>query len=113
MQINRIRAIIASYAVHAKARRRRRFRMRSADSLFRRRSMALWPVRQAVLRFGVKASIYYGQGDIRVESVPDPEITDPTDALVRITHACICGSDLWFYRGYEPDWKPGFRIGHE
>ena len=87
--------------------------MRSADSLFRRRSMALWPVRQAVLRFGVKASIYYGQGDIRVESVPDPEITDPTDALVRITHACICGSDLWFYRGYEPDWKPGFRIGHE
>lgn len=67
----------------------------------------------AVLRLRVKASVYYGKGDIRVESVPDPEIKDPTDALVRITHACICGSDLWFYRGYEPDWKPGFRTGHE
>jgi threonine dehydrogenase-like Zn-dependent dehydrogenase len=66
-----------------------------------------------VLRSRVKASVYYGQGDIRVQSVPDPEIKDPTDALVRITHACICGSDLWFYRGYEPDWKPGFRTGHE
>jgi threonine dehydrogenase-like Zn-dependent dehydrogenase len=51
-------------------------------------------VRLAVLRFGVKASVYYGKEDIRVESVPDPEIKDPTDALVRITHACICGSDL-------------------
>jgi threonine dehydrogenase-like Zn-dependent dehydrogenase len=70
-------------------------------------------VRQAALRFGVKASVYYGKGDIRVESVPDPEIKDPTDAIVRITHACICGSDLWFYRGYERDWKPGFRTGHE
>jgi threonine dehydrogenase-like Zn-dependent dehydrogenase len=70
-------------------------------------------VRQAVLRFGVKASVYYGKGDIRVEGVPDPEIKHPTDALVRITHACICGSDLWFYRGYELDWRPGFRTGHE
>src|SRR5215470_8249203 len=70
-------------------------------------------LRQAVLRFRVKASVYYGKGDIRVESVPDPEIKEPTDALVRITHACICGSDLWFYRGYERDWKPGFRTGHE
>ena len=56
---------------------------------------------------------YYGKGNIRVESVPDPEVKDPTDALVRITHACICGSDLWFYRGYEQDWKRGFRTGHE
>jgi hypothetical protein len=34
----------------------------------------------------------------RIESVPDPEIEDPTAALLRITHACVCGSDLWFYR---------------
>jgi threonine dehydrogenase-like Zn-dependent dehydrogenase len=61
----------------------------------------------------MKASVYYGKGDIRIEKVPDPEIQDPTDAVVRITHACICGSDLWFYRGEEPDWKPGFRTGHE
>jgi threonine dehydrogenase-like Zn-dependent dehydrogenase len=70
-------------------------------------------MQQAVLRFDVKASVYYGKGDIRVESVPDPEIKDPTDVLVRITHACIRGSDLWFYRGYEPEWKHGFRTGHE
>jgi threonine dehydrogenase-like Zn-dependent dehydrogenase len=61
----------------------------------------------------MKASVYYGKGDIRIEKVPDPKIQDPTDAVVRITHACICGSDLWFYRGEEPDWKPGFRTGHE
>jgi threonine dehydrogenase-like Zn-dependent dehydrogenase len=61
----------------------------------------------------VKASVYYGKGDIRVESVPDPEVKDSTDAIVQIKYACICGSDLWFYRGYEPDWKPGFRTGHE
>jgi Threonine dehydrogenase and related Zn-dependent dehydrogenases len=61
----------------------------------------------------MKASVYYGKGDIRIESVPGPEIEGPTDALLRITHACVCGSDLWFYRGYEPDWKPGFRTGHE
>ena len=61
----------------------------------------------------MKASVYYGKGDIRIEKVPDPKIQDPTDAVVRITHACICGSDLWFYRGEEPDWKAGFRTGHE
>ena len=61
----------------------------------------------------MKASVYHGKGDIRIESVPDPKIQDATDAIVRITHACICGSDLWFYRGFEPDWKPGFRTGHE
>ena len=61
----------------------------------------------------MKASVYYGKGDIRVESVPDPEVKNPTDAIVQIKYACICGSDLWFYRGYEPDWEPGFRTGHE
>lgn len=60
----------------------------------------------------MKASIYYGPGDVRVETVPDPVIQQPTDAIVRITHACICGSDLWFYRG-EEEWKPGWRTGHE
>ncbi len=61
----------------------------------------------------MKASVYHGKGDIRIESVPDPKIEASTDAVVRITHACICGSDLWFYRGEEPDWQPGFRTGHE
>ena len=61
----------------------------------------------------MKASVYHGKGDIRIENVPDPKIEASTDAVVRITHACICGSDLWFYRGEEPDWQPGFRTGHE
>ncbi len=60
----------------------------------------------------MKASIYYASGDVRVESVPDPVIQQPSDAIVRITHACICGSNLWFYRG-EEKWQPGWRTGHE
>jgi threonine dehydrogenase-like Zn-dependent dehydrogenase len=60
----------------------------------------------------MKATVYYAPGDVRVETVPDSTIEQPTDAIVRITHACICGSDLWFYRG-EDDWKPGWRTGHE
>jgi hypothetical protein len=60
----------------------------------------------------VRASIFHGKGDIRVENVPDSKIQAPTDAVVRITHACICGSDLWFYRGMA-DWEPGWRTGHE
>jgi threonine dehydrogenase-like Zn-dependent dehydrogenase len=60
----------------------------------------------------MKASVFYGTGDVRVETVPDPKIVDATDALVRVTHACICGSDLWFYRG-DAKWTPGARTGHE
>ncbi len=60
----------------------------------------------------MRASVYHGKGDVRVETVPDPAILRPTDAIVRVTHACICGSDLWFYRGLAP-WEPGWRTGHE
>jgi len=60
----------------------------------------------------VKATVYYAPGDVRVETVPDSTIQQPTDAIVKITHACICGSDLWFYRGAD-EWKPGWRTGHE
>lgn len=60
----------------------------------------------------MKASVYYAPGDVRVETVPDSVIQQPTDAIVRITHACICGSDLWFYRGLD-DWQAGWRTGHE
>lgn len=60
----------------------------------------------------MKASVYYAAGDVRVETVPDPQIQAPTDAIVRITHACICGSDLWFYQGHD-QWQPGWRTGHE
>jgi threonine dehydrogenase-like Zn-dependent dehydrogenase len=60
----------------------------------------------------MKATVYYAPGDVRVETRPDSTIQQPTDAIVRITHACICGSDLWFYRGTDK-WKSGWRTGHE
>ena len=49
---------------------------------------------------------------MRVESVPDPSIKAPTDALVRVVDAAICGSDLWPYRGVAK-WADGARLGHE
>lgn len=54
----------------------------------------------------------YGARDVRVETVPDASIVEQTDALVRVTHACICGSDLWPYNSMEPSEK-GNRMGHE
>ena len=60
----------------------------------------------------MRATVYHAPGDVRVENVPDPEIKDPSDAIVRITHACICGSDLWFYRGLD-NWQSGWSTGHE
>jgi threonine dehydrogenase-like Zn-dependent dehydrogenase len=54
----------------------------------------------------------YGAGDVRVENVPDPVISQPTDALVRVTRACICGSDLWPYQSMDAT-PAGRRMGHE
>jgi threonine dehydrogenase-like Zn-dependent dehydrogenase len=60
----------------------------------------------------MKATIMYAAGDVRVETVPDPKLVQPTDALVRVTKACICGSDLWPYQSLERSEK-GRRMGHE
>ena len=61
----------------------------------------------------MRAAVYHGPRDIRVEDVPDAALREPGDALVRVTHACICGSDLWQYRGeLEIYGRPG-RTGHE
>jgi hypothetical protein len=60
----------------------------------------------------MRATVFHAKGDVRVENVPDASIQQPTDAVVRVTHACICGSDLWFYRGVSK-WEPGWRTGHE
>jgi threonine dehydrogenase-like Zn-dependent dehydrogenase len=60
----------------------------------------------------MKATILNAPRDIRVEDVPDPIIAKPTDALVRVTAACVCGSDLWPYRGINAVTEPT-RIGHE
>jgi threonine dehydrogenase-like Zn-dependent dehydrogenase len=54
----------------------------------------------------------YGAGDVRVEDVPDAHLIEPTDALVRITRAAVCGSDLWPYKSMEPT-DAGRRMGHE
>src|SRR6266480_5670042 len=60
----------------------------------------------------MRAAVFRGAFDIRVEQIPDASILEPTDAIIRITHACICGTDLWPYRGQGP-YTPGWQIGHE
>jgi threonine dehydrogenase-like Zn-dependent dehydrogenase len=55
----------------------------------------------------------YGSGDVRVENVPDARLIEPTDALVRVTRAAVCGSDLWPYRTMERTSDTGRRMGHE
>src|SRR5207244_719252 len=60
----------------------------------------------------MRATVMYGAGDVRVEDVPDARLIEPTDALVRVTRAAICGSDLWPYRSMEPT-ESGRRMGHE
>ena len=62
----------------------------------------------------MRATVFHGPRDMRVDHVPDAALSASTDALVRVTHACVCGSDLWPSRGelliYGP---PGGRTGHE
>src|SRR4051794_10151397 len=60
----------------------------------------------------MRAALMYAAGDVRVEDVPDPAITEPTDAVVRITRACICGSDLWPYASLVQQ-ETGRAMGHE
>ena len=60
----------------------------------------------------VRATLIHAPRDIRVEDVPDPSVQGPTDALVRVVAACVCGSDLWPYRGVTDTSEPR-RIGHE
>jgi threonine dehydrogenase-like Zn-dependent dehydrogenase len=54
----------------------------------------------------------YAAGDVRVEEIPDPTIINPTDAVIRVVRACICGSDLWPYTSKEPS-ETGQTMGHE
>ncbi|MET8248708.1 alcohol dehydrogenase catalytic domain-containing protein [Streptomyces sp. NPDC005202] len=60
----------------------------------------------------MRATFMYGPGDVRVENVPDPKIVDPTDAIVRITLACVCGSDLHPYHSMDKT-DEGTPMGHE
>ncbi|GGW09367.1 IMP dehydrogenase [Streptomyces capoamus] len=60
----------------------------------------------------MRATIIHAPGDIRVENAPEPTITAPTDAVIRTVATCVCGSDLWDYRGINPVTEP-HPIGHE
>ena len=60
----------------------------------------------------MRATVMYGTGDVRIEDVPDARLIDPTDALLLVTRACICGSDLWPYKSMEAS-ETGRRMGHE
>jgi threonine dehydrogenase-like Zn-dependent dehydrogenase len=61
----------------------------------------------------MKALCWHGKYDVRVETVPDPEILNPRDAIVKITTTAICGSDLHLYDGYIPTMEAGDILGHE
>ena len=58
------------------------------------------------------ATLMYGPGDVRYEQVADPKIEKPTDAIIKLSATCICGSDLWPYRGLSPQDGPA-HMGHE
>ena len=59
----------------------------------------------------MRAAVFNGPHDIGVGRLPDPVMVEPTDAIVRVTLACVCGSDLWYYRGQTPHGAGA--IGHE
>jgi threonine dehydrogenase-like Zn-dependent dehydrogenase len=59
----------------------------------------------------MKAVCWMGTEKMTVENVPDPEILNPRDAIVKITSTCICGSDLHLYNGYMPTMEQGDIMG--
>src|SRR5215204_5275762 len=61
----------------------------------------------------IKALCWYGTNDVRIDTVPDPKILDPRDAVVKITSTAICGFDLHLYDGFMPTMEKGDVLGHE
>lgn len=61
----------------------------------------------------MKALVYHGTTDVRIDDVPDPVIKDPDDIIVKVTSTAICGSDLHLYDGYIPTMERGDILGHE
>ena len=59
----------------------------------------------------MRAAIFEGPGAVEAGERPDPVIQEPTDAVVRVVLGCVCGSDLWYYRGESP--HAAGSIGHE
>ena len=60
----------------------------------------------------MRGAVLYGPRDVRFEERPEPKITKPTDAIIKISATCVCGSDLWPYRGIQPVPQPT-PMGHE
>jgi threonine dehydrogenase-like Zn-dependent dehydrogenase len=60
----------------------------------------------------MRATVMFEAGDVRIEKVPDPKIVEPTDAIISVTRACICGSDLWPYKNMKRN-DDGRVMGHE
>src|SRR5579863_1482646 len=60
----------------------------------------------------MRGVIMHAPGDVRVEDRDDPAIIEPTDAIIRMSATCVCGSDLWPYRGIDPITEPT-PMGHE
>src|SRR3954451_20055060 len=62
----------------------------------------------------MRGAMLYGPGDVRVEEREEPRIVEPTDAIIRVSAACVCGSDLWAYPrlGVEDSMWP-VQMGHE
>jgi threonine dehydrogenase-like Zn-dependent dehydrogenase len=61
----------------------------------------------------VKAVVWHGTGDIRIDEVPDPKILEPSDAIIRVTRSANGGTDLHLVRGTMPGMQPGTILGHE
>ena len=61
----------------------------------------------------MRALCWHGKGDVRCDTVPDPKIEHPRDAIIKVTACAICGSDLHLYDGYMPTMKSGDVLGHE
>ena len=61
----------------------------------------------------MRALTWHGKHDVRVETVPDPEIVNPRDAIIKMTSTAICGSDLHLYDGFIPTIQAGDILGHE
>ena len=61
----------------------------------------------------MRALTWHGTKDVRLETVPDSEIINPRDAIIKVTSTAICGSDLHLYDGVIPGMKPGDILGHE
>lgn len=63
-------------------------------------------------RYVMRGTVFYSPWDVRSEQRPDPTIIEPTDAIIRLSATCVCGSDLWPYRGVDPVTEP-VPMGHE